>query len=97
MGKYSSHKVLRHKSNAKWYALLLGIPGQKVGATGADRMNILVIKREPEMIFSLSAQKDFAPAYHMNRKHWLTGLLDGTLQDDIVYNLLDLSYELTSK
>ncbi len=95
--KYPTYEVLRHKKNAKWYGLLLDIPEQKAGLTGDGRVDILVIKCEPEMVSALSGQKGFAPAYHMNKKHWLTVLLDGTLQDDMIYNLLDLSYELTSK
>ena len=95
--KYPTHEVLRHKKNAKWYGLLMDIPEQKVGLSGDGRIDILVIKCEPEMVSSLIGQKGFAPAYHMNKTHWLTVLLDGTLQDSTIYNLLDMSYELTDK
>lgn len=40
-------------------------------------------------------QTGFAPAYHMNKKHWLTILLNGSIDDDEIYNLLDMSYEMT--
>ena len=40
-------------------------------------------------------QTGFAPAYHMNKKHWLTILLNGSVNDDEIYNLLDMSYEMT--
>jgi len=95
--KYPSHEVLRHEKNEKWYGLLLEISGRKVGLSSDGRIDILVIKCEPEMVSSLVGQKGFAPAYHMNKTHWLTVLLDGTLQADMIYNLLDLSYELTGK
>lgn len=95
--KYPTHEVLRHSKSAKWYGLLADITKDKVSLAGEGRIDILVLKCEPEMITSLVSQKGFAPAYHMNKKHWLTVLLDGTLKDDIVYNLLDMSYGLAGK
>ncbi len=47
------------------------------------------------VILTLSTQTGFAPAYHMNKKHWLTILLNGSVNDDEIYNLLDMSYEMT--
>jgi predicted DNA-binding protein (MmcQ/YjbR family) len=34
------------------------------------------------------------PGYHMNKKHWNTVLLDGTLPLQLVRELIDHSYEL---
>ncbi|MBF1202590.1 MAG: MmcQ/YjbR family DNA-binding protein, partial [Fusobacterium periodonticum] len=34
------------------------------------------------------------PAYHMNKKHWCTICLDGTVELEKIYNLIDISYEL---
>jgi len=48
-----------------------------------------------DMILTLSTMTGFAPAYHMNRNHWLTILLNGSVNDDEIYNLLDMSYEMT--
>lgn len=95
--KYPTHEVLRHRENAKWYGLLTDIPRQKMGLAGDGLIDILVIKCEPDMIASLVGQKGFAPAYHMNKTHWITVLLDGSLKDDTIYSLLDISYELTRK
>ncbi|MBR2522363.1 MAG: MmcQ/YjbR family DNA-binding protein, partial [Coriobacteriales bacterium] len=36
------------------------------------------------------------PAYHMNRKHWITVVLDDTLADEEVARLIETSFELTS-
>lgn len=37
----------------------------------------------------------FFPAYHMDKTHWITVALDGTVSDDDIMMLLDMSYELT--
>jgi predicted DNA-binding protein (MmcQ/YjbR family) len=34
------------------------------------------------------------PGYHMNKKHWNTVLIDGTVPDREVLNWIDHSYEL---
>ena len=35
------------------------------------------------------------PAYHMNKQHWVTVLLDGTVGFDRVTGLLQVSFEAT--
>jgi predicted DNA-binding protein (MmcQ/YjbR family) len=34
------------------------------------------------------------PAYHMNKKHWNTVIVDGTITDDEVRDMIDASYDL---
>lgn len=93
--KYPEYEVLRHRNNKKWYVILMDVPGNKVGLETDEVLDIIDIKCEPDMILTLSTQTGFAPAYHMNKKHWLTILLNGSVNDDEIYNLLDMSYEMT--
>jgi predicted DNA-binding protein (MmcQ/YjbR family) len=37
-----------------------------------------------------------APGYHMNKKHWNTILLDGTVPDKEVFSWIDHSHDLIS-
>ena len=93
--KYPEYEVLRHSRNGKWYAIIMDIPQNKVGLTGDETIDVLDVKCEPDMVSFLTSQKGYAPAYHMNKKHWLTIILDGTVEDSEIYNLLDISFELT--
>jgi predicted DNA-binding protein (MmcQ/YjbR family) len=34
------------------------------------------------------------PGYHMNKKHWNTVILDGTVSDEIIKEMIDESYDL---
>jgi predicted DNA-binding protein (MmcQ/YjbR family) len=34
------------------------------------------------------------PGYHMNKKHWNTVMLDGSLPNELIISMLDDSYEL---
>ncbi len=88
-------EVLRHRRNRKWYALITDVARNKVGLEGDELIDILNVKCDPEIVFALSSQEGFSPAWHMNKKHWLTIILNGKAADDEVYRLLDLSYEMT--
>ena len=58
-------------------------------------MDILDIKCGPLLVGSLLLSPGFLPGYHMNKKHWITVLLDGTVPKAEVFGLLDMSYDLT--
>lgn len=87
--------VLRHAENRKWYGLILTIPGDKLGLS-QDTVDILNVKCDPILIGSLRKQPGYYPAYHMNKDRWLTILLDGTVPEEAIRHLLDLSYQLTA-
>ena len=36
----------------------------------------------------------FLPGYHMNKQHWITILLDGTVGKSKILDFLDMSYDL---
>ena len=53
------------------------------------------LKCEPELSADLrAAYPAIKPGYHMNKEHWNTILLDGSLPDELVRSLADGSYEL---
>ena len=37
---------------------------------------------------------DFLSGYHMNKKYWITMLLDGRVSEAKILDFLDLSYDL---
>ena len=57
------------------------------------RMNL---KCEPERALELREKYDgtILPGYHMSKKHWNTLVLDYSLPDVLVYELIDHSYQL---
>lgn len=95
--KYPGYTVFRHRSNRKWFALLMDIPESKLGLEGDEFIDVLNVKCDPALIGSLREEKGFYPAYHMNKANWITIALGKGAADDKVKALLDLSYELTNK
>lgn len=54
-------------------------------------------KCDPEKALQLREMyTGIVPGYHMNKKHWNTILLDGSVPDKLVRELIDHSYELVS-
>ena len=90
------HAVFRHPGNRKWFALVMELSCEKLGLQGAGRIDILNVKCDPLLIGSLRTDPGFFPAYHMSKTNWITIALDGTVPDDTICWLLELSFNMTA-
>jgi predicted DNA-binding protein (MmcQ/YjbR family) len=53
------------------------------------------LKCEPELAHQLRASYPaIEPGYHLNKRHWNTVTLDGSLPDQLVVDMLEDSYDL---
>jgi predicted DNA-binding protein (MmcQ/YjbR family) len=53
------------------------------------------LKCEPELAQALrGAHPAVLPGYHLNKRHWNTVVIDGTLPDTMVCDLIEDSYDL---
>ncbi len=95
--RYPNYQVFRHCSNRKWFALIMDIPKAKLGLTGDELLNVINFKCDPIMTGSLQSEPGFFPAYHMSKENWITAALDGSIPDDKIKMLIDISFELTDK
>lgn len=96
--KTPGNAAFRHCGNKKWFgALLLDMPRKTLGLPGEGRVDILNLKCEPRMIGSILDGTRFLPGYHMNKEHWITLLLDGSIPLQEIFPLIDLSYALIEK
>ncbi|WP_455539161.1 MmcQ/YjbR family DNA-binding protein [Terrisporobacter sp.] len=95
--KYPDYAVLRHNNSNKWYGLIMNVPKAKLNLKGEDCIDILNLKCDPTLIGSLRQQEGYLPAYHMNKEHWISIILDSDITKEEIYNLIDLSYDLTKK
>lgn len=89
--------VLRHKENNKWYALIMEVSESKLGLMGERIVDVVNVKCDPVLIGSLRMKPGFFPAYHMNKDKWISIILDGSVPEDEIKDLIDLSYQLTKK
>ena len=92
--KSPKNAVVRRKSTKKWYAAILTISKRKIGLNSYELVEIINLHNSQEEIEKLIDNKKYFPAYHMNKKHWCTICLDGTVELKEIYKLTDISYEL---
>ena len=95
--KYSSYAVFRHADNNKWFALVMDVPGDKVGLSSTDYVDVINLKVDDLFFRDMIIQDaGIMPAYHMNKMHWITVLLDGTVPRERVFDLIDMSFLATA-
>ena len=85
--------IFRHPASKKWYAALMRVLPEKLGLAGEETLNVMDIRCSTIMIGSLFSTKGFLPAYHMNKNHWISIILDNSVSDDQITPLLELSYD----
>ena len=94
--KYPNYEVFRHCNNQKWFALIMDVPRNKLGLQGDNPLDVVNFKCDPLLIGSLREEQGFFPAYHMSKNSWITVALDGSVSDDKIKMLLDMSYQATA-
>lgn len=95
--KFPNYAVLRNKNNYKWYAVIMNVSKKKLGLSTNEAIDILNVKCDPIIIGSLLQKTGYFSAYHMNKNNWITILLDGSVATEEIFNLINLSFELTKQ
>ena len=60
-----------------------------------DIIEIIDIKHPTDRIENIIDNINIFKGYHMNKKHWITIILDNKIEDKILFKLIDTSYILT--
>lgn len=93
--KNPNYAILRHKTSRKWFVAAVDVTENKLGLDGKRLIDVLLMKCDPMLIDLLRGEEGILPAYHMNKRHWVTVLMDGSCKRERVLALIDASYDLT--
>ena len=93
--KYPGFGVFRNKDSEKWYALIANIKAYKIDSNIGET-EIINLKIDSEKLDELLNKNGFYKAYHMNKKDWITILLNDTVGDDEIISLIDKSWNLVN-
>jgi predicted DNA-binding protein (MmcQ/YjbR family) len=75
--------------------LVYKVMGKMFALADVTLFESINLKCDPELAAELREQYPAVqPGYHMNKKHWNTVLMDGSLPDKLVKNWIDNSYNL---
>lgn len=100
--KYPDYAVFRHPSThtkdsikkGKWFCLLMSVHADKLGFSDDNYHDIINVKVQPEFTGSLLGMDGVLPAYHMNKEHWVSILID-VVNDGDIKDFIAESFELT--
>ncbi|WPF67168.1 MULTISPECIES: MmcQ/YjbR family DNA-binding protein [unclassified Corynebacterium] len=83
--------VFRCPGNGKWFGLMMRVRGEKIGLSGPEAgqyFDLLVVKNDPDVIGLLLGKNGYYPAYHMNKRHWISVHLGGPISAREVCDLM---------
>ena len=83
--------------NEKWFALVMKIKYRQLGLTGDEEVWVVNMKADQSEIPNLIDKKSIFPAWHMNKKHWITVLLTAATDFEKLCELTQNSFELVSR
>ena len=95
--KFPDVAILRRKDNKKWYAVLFVLSKSKLKANSDEIVDIIDLRIKPEELPRLVNDKNIFEGYHMNKKHWISLCLDGSIQTKKILNFVENSYKLAKK
>lgn len=92
--KFPDCSVLRRKDTNKWFAAIIVVSRRKLGLDSDEPVEIVDLRMSPEELEKAIDNRTIFAGYHMNKKHWITIPLDGSLSIEELMFMIDESYKL---
>ena len=80
--------------NGKWFGLLMRIGFKKLGIESDEPVWVVNLKADAEKIPELVNHKTIFPAWHMNKKYWITVILTTITDFELLCKLTEQSFDL---
>lgn len=84
------------RTNKKWYGIIMNVPYKSLGIDKDGVVDIINLKNSPDKITKLIDNENYLKAYHMNKKYWITILINNSLNLEEVKKLIDESYDIVN-
>ena len=89
--KYPHFGIFRCQTSKKWFALIMNLQGEKLDKNLSGEVDVLNVKLD-EGVTEAVKVKGVYPCYHMNKKYWVTIILNNTLSNDDVMKYIEASF-----
>ena len=95
--KFPDCAIFRRQDTQTWYGVLLTVSRAKLGFESNEIAEIIDLRIQPEELAAINDGKRYFAGYHMNKKSWLTIVLDGSVPVKELFERIDNSYNLAAK
>ena len=90
--------VLRSLINQKWIGIIMLVQAKKLLKNKDETLiEIINLKVAPEIKDWLLKKDNIYPSYHMNKKYWISVILNNNIDLELLKFLLDESYQEVNK
>ena len=95
--KYPEYAIYR--KTKKWFALIGNVSLNKIdkNSDSLEEVEIINLKVSKDKIDELIKMNGYYEAYHMNKNNWVTIILDDTLVDSEIEEMICNSYDLVDR
>ena len=93
--KFSGSGIFRNPETNKWYCAILDVDRGKIQKGKSGIVEVINLKLEPKDVLNIVNEPNFYPAYHMNKKHWISVILDDSVEDKRIMKLVEISHNFT--
>lgn len=92
--KFDDNAIWRRADTGKWFAGVFTVSRRKLGLESDERAEIINLRLPPEEMPALIDGKRYFGGWHMNKRHWYSIVLDGSVEFEELCGRIDVSYTL---
>lgn len=94
---FPGNAIVRTGAKGKWYGAFLTVARRKLSGDSGEKVEILNLRVHPAELETIVDGASRFPGYHMNKKHWVSLCLDGTVPFDELAQRIGTSHRLALK
>lgn len=87
--------VFRNVRSKKWFGIVMNLDKSKIIPNKTGEVEVLNLKLDENITKALKLNGVYSP-YHSSKKNWVSIILDNTLSDEKIMELVDLSYDISN-
>ena len=95
--QYQGSGIFRNPESEKWYAAILDVDRSKLQSGKKGLIEVINLKADSNFVEEIVKKPNFYPAYHMNKKYWISVILDDSVDDNKIMELIEQSHKYTEK
>lgn len=89
--KYPNIGVFRNARSDKWFGIIMDVDGKKIAPQKEGVVEVLNVKLDSDVPKYIQ-KTGIYECYHMSKKNWVSIILDNTLKDEEIMELIGLSF-----